>query len=263
MSPSLPPKISGAYLVGFQIADCDRHFGQTVSHILAYESLLKDIRVEGPVAPVSTGGEAEKECRESARRKKTKETGRFIDDGVTPMDIDVNSLREKKCNLEVEYWVQLLRQRYTGMLMVERDKLDEIQVVLIQVALRTTEFNEPAGGVPDIVAPTNVAFSMLTYQPVVFLHVWGSTFSRYLALLTVTNTFMVTSMSDVRRGGDVLMLSEFTGMYSCSAFRSCFAVNPYDTRGTAKAIYRVHVFCPFGVMRLSLMSLHHTGSNNA
>ncbi|KAI6167821.1 glycosyltransferase family 20 protein, partial [Pisolithus thermaeus] len=42
---SLLKGVLGADLVGFQIADCDRHFGQTVSHILAYESLLKDIRV--------------------------------------------------------------------------------------------------------------------------------------------------------------------------------------------------------------------------
>lgn len=33
-----------------------------------------------------------------------------------------------------------------------------------------------------------------------------------------------------------LILSEFTGSYSYSGFRSCIAVNPYDTHGTAKAI---------------------------
>jgi hypothetical protein len=31
---------------------------------------------------------------------------------------------------------------------------------------------------------------------------------------------------------------QFTGSYSYSGFRSCIAVNPWDTRNTAKAIYQ-------------------------
>ncbi|KAI5992797.1 glycosyltransferase family 20 protein [Pisolithus albus] len=270
---SLLKGVLGADLVGFQTANYARHFRQTVSRILAYESLPKGIQVEGPVAPVSTGGEAEKEWRESAEGKKTKEKGRFVDVGVFAMGIDVHSLREKKRNPEVQYWVQLLRQRYAGMkLIVGRDKLDEIQgvrhkieafehflkanpefqgkVVLIQVALQTTESNELAGGVSDVVARINSAFSTLTYQPVVFLHVQEVTFSQYLALLTVADAFMVTSLREgmalrtheyvecQEERKRALILSEFTGTYSYSGFRSCFAVNPYDTRGTAKAIYQ-------------------------
>ncbi|KAI6013248.1 glycosyltransferase family 20 protein [Pisolithus marmoratus] len=270
---SLLKGVLGADLVGFQTANYARHFRQTVSRILAYESLPKGIQVEGPVAPVSTGGEAEKEWRESAEGKKGKEKGRFVDVGVFPMGIDVNSLREKKRQPEVQYWVQLLRQRYAGMkLIVGRDKLDETQgvrhkleafdhflkanpefqgkVVLIQVALQTTESNELAGGVSDVVARINAAFSTLTYQPVVFLHVQEVTFSQYLALLTVADAFMVTSLREgmalrtheyvecQEERNRALILSEFTGTYSYSGFRSCFAVNPYDTRGTAKAIYQ-------------------------
>ncbi|KAI6030074.1 glycosyltransferase family 20-domain-containing protein [Pisolithus marmoratus] len=189
--------VLGADLVGFQTANYARHFRQTVSRIFAYGSLPKGIQVGGPVAPVSTGGEAEKECSESAEGRKGKEKGRFVDVGVFPMGIDVNSLREKKRQPEVQYWVQLLRQRYAGMkLTVGRDKLDEIQgvrhkldafehflkanpefqdkVVLIQVALQATESNELAGGVSDVVARINAAFSTLTYQSVVFLHVQES-----------------------------------------------------------------------------------------
>ncbi|KAI6100782.1 hypothetical protein EDD16DRAFT_1731632 [Pisolithus croceorrhizus] len=117
----------GADLVGFQTANYARHLRQTMSRMLVYESLPKSIQVEVHVAPVSTGGEAEKEWRESSEGKKTKEKGRFVDVGVFPMGIDVNSLREKKRNPKVEYWVQLLRQRYAGMkLIVGRDKVDEI-----------------------------------------------------------------------------------------------------------------------------------------
>ncbi|KAI6022063.1 glycosyltransferase family 20-domain-containing protein [Pisolithus marmoratus] len=265
--------VLGADLVGFQTANYARHFRQTASRILAYESLPKDIQVEGPVAPVSTGGEAEKEWSDSAEGRKGKEKGRFVDVGVFPMGIDVNSLREKKHQPEVQYWAQLLRQRYAGMkLIVGQDKPDETRgvrhkleafehflkanpefqgkVVLIQVALQTTESNELAGGVSDVVARINAAFSTLTYQPVVFLHVQEVTFSQYLALLTVADAFMVTSLRECmalrtheyvecqEERNKVLILSEFTGTYSYSGFRSCFAVNPYDTRGTAKAIYQ-------------------------
>ncbi|KAI6022046.1 hypothetical protein EDC04DRAFT_2900943 [Pisolithus marmoratus] len=252
MRGSLLKGVLSADLVGFQTANCARHFRQTVSHILASESLPKGIQVEGSVAPVSTGGEAEKEWSESAEGRKGKEKGRFVDVGVFLMGIDANSLKEKKPQPEVQYWDQLLRQRYAGMkLIVGRDKLDEIQgvrhkleafehflkanpefqgkVVLIQIALQTTGSNELAGGVSDVVARINAAFSTLTCQPVVFLHVQEVTFSQYLALLTVADAFM---------RNRALILSEFTGMYSDSGFRSCFAVNPYDARGTAKAIYQ-------------------------
>ncbi|KAI6013251.1 glycosyltransferase family 20-domain-containing protein, partial [Pisolithus marmoratus] len=263
---SLLKGVLGADLVVFQTANYARHFRQTVSRIFAYESLPKGIQVECP------------------------EKGRFVDVGVFLMGIDVNSLREKKRQLEVPYWVQLLRQRYAGMkLIVGRDKLDETQVgirslhtylheftahigvlhelerfehflkanpefqgkvVLIQVALQTTESNELAGGVSDVVARINTAFSTLTYQPVIFLHVQEVTFSQYLALITVADAFMVTSLREgmaLRTHGCVecqeersraLILSEFPGTYSYSDFRSCFTVNLYDTCGTAKAIYQ-------------------------
>ncbi|KAF7979898.1 hypothetical protein HWV62_40284, partial [Athelia sp. TMB] len=155
-----------ADLVGFQTVNFARHFRQTVSRILALEALPKGIQVEGD---------------------------RFVDVGVFPMGIDVGTLREKKQAPEVSDWVNLLKQRYAGMkLIVGRDKLDEVQgvrhkikafemfldkypefqqkVVLIQVALQTTETNELAGGVADAVSHINSRFSTLTYQPVVFLH---------------------------------------------------------------------------------------------
>lgn len=113
-------------------------------------------------------------------------------------------------------------------LVVGRDKLDEVQgvrhklnafesflikypefqgkVVLIQVALQTTEFNEIAAvGVTDTVSRINSKFSTLTYQPIVFLHTQDLTFSQYLALLTVADAFIVTSL----REGMALRTHEF------------------------------------------------------
>ncbi|KAI5987708.1 hypothetical protein EDD15DRAFT_2199426 [Pisolithus albus] len=87
------------------------------------------------------------------------------------------------------------------------------KVVLTQVAVRTTKSNELVRGVSDDLARVIAAFSTLTYQPVVFLH---------FALCR----------------GTVFGREYLTGTCSCFGFRSCFAVNPYDARGTTKAIYQ-------------------------
>jgi trehalose 6-phosphate synthase/phosphatase len=70
------------------------------------------------------------------------------------------------------------------------------QTVLIQVSLQTTGENELQGGVADVVSRINSRFSTLTYQPVVFLHTQDLTFNQYLALLTVADTFMVSSLRE-------------------------------------------------------------------
>ena len=127
--------------------------------------------------------------------------------------------------------------------------------MLIQVALQTTESNElAAGGVVDLVSRINSRFSTLTYQPVVFLHVQDLTFNQYLALLTVADAFIVTSLREgmaLRTHEYVecqegrfrpLVLSEFTGSYSYSGFRSCIPINPWNTKGTADAINQVSFF---------------------
>ncbi|KAJ7923024.1 alpha,alpha-trehalose-phosphate synthase [Mycena leptocephala] len=239
-----------ANLIGFQTANYARHFRQTVSRIMSYEALPRGIQVS--------------EGAGDSRRM------RFVDVGVFPMGIDVQQLEEKKREPDVAEWVQVLKQRYAGMkIVVGRDKLDEIQgvrhkllafqtflekhpefqqkVVLIQVALQTTS-SDLAGSIADVVTHINSRFSTLTYQPVVFLPTQDLTFSQYLALLTVADAFLVTSLREgmaLRTHEFVecqegrhrpLILSEFTGSYSYSGFRSCIAINPWDTRGTAAAI---------------------------
>ncbi|CCM06307.1 uncharacterized protein FIBRA_08558 [Fibroporia radiculosa] len=235
----------GADLIGFQTANFARHFRQTVSRILAVEALPKGVQLED----------------------------RFVDVSVFPMGIDVGSLTEKKRDPLVADWVSSLRQRYAGMkIIVGRDKLDGIQgvrqkiqafeafldkypeyqgkAVLIQVALQTTEENEIQGGVADVVSHLNSRFSTLTYQPVVFLHTQDLTFSQYLALLMVADAFVVTSLREgmaLRTHEFVecqeerhrpLILSEFTGSYSYSGFRSCIPINPWDKRMTADAMHQ-------------------------
>ena len=222
----------GADIVGFQTANYARHWRQTVSRILSYEALPRGIQV-----PEGEGLTIEESRENGSGGAKTKERvrdglgerGRFVDVGVFPMGIDVHQLRVKMQEPDVDEWVQVLKQRYAGMkLVVGRDKLDEVQgvkqkllafeafllkypsfqgkVVLIQVALQTTESNElAAGGVADVVSRINGRFSNLTYQPVVFLHTQDLTFSQYLALLKVGDAFIVTSL----REGMALRTHEF------------------------------------------------------
>ncbi|TFK65857.1 alpha,alpha-trehalose-phosphate synthase [Pluteus cervinus] len=251
----------GADLVAFQTPNFARHFRQTVSRILAYEALPKGIQI----ADEDTAGPGKlRELGAGGR-------GRFVDVAAIPMGIDVGQMKQKLQEPDVAEWVQVLKQRYSGMkLLVGRDKLDEVQgvrqkiqafetflernpqwhqkVVLIQVALQTTESNELAGGAADVVARVNSRYATLTYQPIIFLHTQDLTFSQYLALLTVADAFVVTSLREgmaLRTHEFVecqserfrpLILSEFTGSYSYSGFRSCISVNPWDAKGTANAI---------------------------
>ena len=79
------------------------------------------------------------------------------------------------------------------------------KVVFIQVTLQTYEESETKGGAVDVAERINSHFSTLTYQPVVFLHTDDLNFSQYLALLTVADAFLVTSV----REGMALRTHEF------------------------------------------------------
>jgi hypothetical protein len=120
--------------------------------------------------------------------------------------------------------------------------------MLIQVALTTSDANELQGSVTDVISRINTKFSTLTYQPIIFFQTHDVTFSQYLALLTVADCFIVTSMREgmaLRAHEFVecqserkrpLILSEFTGSYSFSGFRTCLPINPWDIQETANAI---------------------------
>ncbi|KAG8760617.1 hypothetical protein FRC14_002463 [Serendipita sp. 396] len=289
----------GADLIGFQTHSYARHFRQTVSRILSMEATPKGVQILSgpnlkplmdaenlPFSPVEddcTPAERSKnhghpltmlekleiEIRESTRQTLSEHS--FVDVGVFPMGIDVQSLTQKRKEKEVEEWVHALRDRYKGMKMiVARDKLDEVQgvrqkflaferfleqnseyqgkVMLIQVALSTSFINELQGNAMDVVARINMKFSTLTYQPIIFFHTHDLTFAQYLALLTVADCFIVTSMREgmaLRTHEYVecqserkrpLILSEFTGSYSFSGFRTCLPINPWDIQMTADAI---------------------------
>ena len=120
--------------------------------------------------------------------------------------------------------------------------------MLIQVALSTTSINELQGNVTDVISRINMKFSTLTYQPIIFFHTQDVTFAQYLALLTIADCFIVTSLREgmaLRTHEFIecqaerkrpLILSEFTGSFSFSGFRSCLAINPWDIQMTSDAI---------------------------
>ncbi|KAK0553279.1 Trehalose-6-P synthase/phosphatase complex subunit [Tilletia horrida] len=238
----------GADLLGFQTHNNCRHFRQTVSRILQLEATPKGIQLD------TISGR-----------------GGFVTVNAFPIGIDVRSLNMKRREDDVQEWIERLQTRYEGRkIIVGRDKLDWIkgvrqkllayelfleehpewvnQVVLIQVALATTEENEEAGQASDVVARINRRWGSLTYQPVVFLHVQDITFSQYLALLTVADAFLASSL---REGMALtpheyiicqevkhrpLILSEFVGSYS--SLRACLGFNPFNTKQASMAIFK-------------------------
>lgn len=124
-------------------------------------------------------------------------------------------------------------------------------MVLIQVALPCTDQSEPDATVSDIVTRVNSANFSLAHQPLIFLK-QDISFPQYLALITMADVLMVTSLregmnltsheyihcqdgkySNKKHGS--LILSEFTG--SASLFDGhTLLVNPWNYRQCAEAL---------------------------
>ena len=66
---------------------------------------------------------------------------------------------------------------------------------MIQVALPTTEANETEAQVQDVVARINSKYGSIEYIPVVYFQ-QDISFSQYLALLTVADACIITSLRD-------------------------------------------------------------------
>ncbi|KAI1368732.1 family 20 glycosyltransferase [Xylaria arbuscula] len=236
----------GANLVGFQIAEYTRHFLQTCSRLLSCETTSEGIQLED----------------------------RFVDVTNTAIGIDPVSLDQHRQDPEVLKWVNMMRDRYKGKkIIVARDKLDLVRgvrqkllafelflnrnpswrdkIVLIQVALSSSEKSGLDAAVGDIVARINSAWANLSYQPVVYLR-QDIPYSQYLALLTIADALMITSQRegmnltshefvvcqdgafcDQKHGS--LILSEFTGTSSLFGGQQ-LSVNPWSYRQCSEAI---------------------------
>lgn len=125
------------------------------------------------------------------------------------------------------------------------------QVVLIQVATSTTENDDLAATVSEIVTRIDAVHSTLAHNPLVFLR-QDIAFSQYLALLSVADALMITSLREGmnltchefvicqdgkasnKKHGPVI-LSEFTGSAACFDGAE-LGVNPWDYQKCAEAI---------------------------
>ncbi|KAF3162199.1 hypothetical protein TWF225_009608 [Orbilia oligospora] len=239
----------GANLVGFQTEEYARHFLQTCNRLLYVEATPAGIHLEE----------------------------RFVNVVSSAIGIDPIGLSKEREDPMVDEFVKVILDRYGGQkILVARDKFDHVRgvrqkllsyelflrthpewvgkVTLIQVALSTSELVELQTTVLDIVSRINANFATFDHSPVVFLH-QDINFSQYLALLTVADALIITSL---REGMNLtshefifcqderhspLILSEFTGSSSLFA-GSDISVNPWDYRQCADAMYQALEMSP-------------------
>ncbi|KAM5480637.1 Trehalose-6-P synthase/phosphatase complex subunit [Microsporum canis] len=236
----------GANLIGFQTQEYCHHFLQTCSRLLNVEATKEGVQLED----------------------------RFVNVGTFPIGIDPVSLDIRRQCGEVKSWIRILQEKFRGKrLIVARDKLDNVRgvrqkllsyelflnkyphwrdsVVLVQVASTTTEQPELEASVSDIATRINSVHSNLAHQPLIF-HKQDLLFDQYLALISVADVFMVTSLregmnltshefihcqdgllSSSKHGP--LILSEFTGSASIFNYHPLL-VNPWNYQECADAI---------------------------
>ena len=239
--------ILGANLIGFQTDEYCHHFLQTCSRLLCVEATKSGVHLED---------------------------GRFVHVETFPVGIDPKSLDQRREHADVDNWIKIISDKYKGKrLIVARDKLDNVrgvrqkmlayelflnqnpqfqdQVVMIQIATSSNDSSDLDATVADIATRVNSMHSTLAHQPLVFLK-QDIAFSQYLALLTVADCLMITSL---REGMNLtshefvycqdgkmaenkygpMILSEFTG--SASVFNHHnLLVNPWDYKQCADAI---------------------------
>ncbi|KAI9674658.1 MAG: hypothetical protein M1817_001561 [Caeruleum heppii] len=231
----------GSNLVGFQTEEYCRHFLQTCSRLLNVEATNEGVQLEE----------------------------RFVNVANFAIGVDPASLEKSLEGASVAQWLAEIQERYAGKrLIVARDKLDHVRGVRQKllayelflnkypqfrekVATSTTEQAELDATVSDIVTRVNSTHATLAHQPLVFLK-QDISFAQYLALITVADALMITSLREgmnltshefifcqsgkySKQKHGSLILSEFTG--SASVFGgSELSVNPWDYRKCAEAV---------------------------
>ncbi|KAI9197114.1 glycosyltransferase family 20-domain-containing protein [Polychytrium aggregatum] len=235
----------GADLIGFQTHSFMRHFLNTCTRLLAVETKPGSVLLDNSIATT----------------------------GIFPIGINLLALNEKRNNPEVSELIASLKEKYAGKkILIGRDKNDHVKglrqkmlayekflqlhpewhgkVVLIQVALPTTEENENETHVSDVVTRINANFGSLEFSPVVYLP-QDISFSHYVALLSIADGCLITSLRDgmnltsheyvacQEEKHSPLIISEFAGTYG--SFGAALRVNPWDAHEVASAIHETLV----------------------
>jgi trehalose-phosphatase len=238
----------GATMIGFQCQEYCNHFLTTTSRLLR--------------VPVTKDGVDMED--------------HFVNVVSFAIGLDPKSLDEARHEPEVRDWIRVMEERYKDkLLIVARDRLDQVggvrqkllafelflnknpdlvnHVVLIQVATPATEHEELASTVSHIVARIDTSHSTLAHQPLVFLR-QDIEFPQYLALLSVADVLMITSLREgmslagheyilcqdgtlsSKKHGPII-LSEFTGAASVFDNKE-LTVNPWDYKQIVGALNR-------------------------
>ncbi|PWY91200.1 alpha,alpha-trehalose phosphate synthase subunit [Aspergillus heteromorphus CBS 117.55] len=235
----------GADLIGFQAEEYCYHFLQSCIRLLSLEVSVDGVQLDR----------------------------RFVHVKNTPIGVDVKALDVLRRSTEVKDWIANITSRYKEKhLIVARDRLDapggikqklmayelflkkypkwRDKVVLVQVA-SASELPELEAQVSKIAMRINSVYSTLTHQPLVLLR-QDISYSQFLALMSVAEIFMVTSLREgmnlsshdyihcqdgvlaPQRHGS-LILSEFTGSASLFSGHELL-INPWDYKEVADAI---------------------------
>lgn len=239
----------GANMIAFQTEDYRYQFLQTCSRLLNIEATEHGLVLEN---------------------------GRFIDIFAIPMGIDVPSMKLRRQLPEVNDRMKELSERFAGkQVIVSRDKLDQIhglkqklrgfadflvqypewvgKVVLIQIATSTSRDRDLVDDINATIMEINGDYGDLNYQPIVLLN-QDIDYSQYLALLSIADCMLVTSLTEGMnltchefvacqdgtansKGYAPLVVSEFVGAASVFG-KDALLINPWHPRGISTALDR-------------------------
>ncbi|BFZ55645.1 Trehalose-6-P synthase/phosphatase complex subunit [Savitreella phatthalungensis] len=235
----------GANVIAFQTQDYVLHFKQTCSRLLYVETTERGIQLEHS----------------------------FVDVAALPIGIDPQKLGECFNSPEVPTFARAFRDKYAQYkVIVGRDKFDRVKgvkqkllsyerflaanpdwvgkVVLVQFGSGTSGKGdrEVQQDISDIVTRINSRYSVISsgYVPVV-LQQADISYEEYLALMSVADCFMVTSLREgmnltcheyifcQREKHNCLILSEFAGSATVLD-DGAIMINPWDYDQTSQAL---------------------------
>lgn len=225
-------------LIGFQTYDYARHFIMSCTRILGLSCTPRGVHTDA----------------------------REVAFGAFPIGIDASRIERRLDRPQVLDIRHQLRARYAGKHIVfSRDKMDPVKgirqklqgfsqfledypvwrgrVILTQIAL--AGHAEYGVEMNELAAQVNAKFGTLEYSPVVLIS-QDVTFEHYLALASISDACLITSLRDgmnltsheyilcQRDNHGVVILSEFAG--TCATFGSTMRVNPWDPMDIADVL---------------------------
>lgn len=237
--------VCGADLVGFHTHEYARHFVSTVKRILHYSESNYNFnsghrQFRCGVYPISIDYD-------------------FFENGHIDTDCDkqVGAIRSALPDLNIllsvdrlDYTKGVIRRLYAFEELLKTHPELRRKVVLIQVAVKTRlsidEFQLFKSQVDECIGRINGEFGDIDYQPVHYI-AHGFSQEELIGIYKQADIMLVTPLRDgmnlvakefiaAGREDAVLVLSQFAG--AACELKDAVVVNPYDIKGTSKAIFR-------------------------